>query len=267
MVGLQTAQDRIDLLVRGEMFASYRYGLEGLPGFTALYAPDYRPVTRPEGGLALWIGHGDVNGVAFLPQAEAGDGQIVPVTTTARRGSVTVGFQQKCEWRDPEGQVLLRDQRTVRALTGPGDGRILDIEARFTAPLSGPVEFGRTREGLIAVRAASALFAEGLGQVRNNLGDYGPEAVDGSGAAWCACVGVVQGMTVGFAWLDHPHNPWHPPTWHSRADGLLSPAPFGRHGLRLEPGESFTLRYRLHIHEGYVNAGWPDARLEDYVRE
>jgi hypothetical protein len=266
-VGLQTVQHRIDLLVRGERFASYRYGPEELPGFTALYAPGERPVTREDGGPAFWIGHEDVNGVSFSPWHEAGDGQIVPVETTARRGGLTVGFQQRCEWRNTEGHVLLKDRRTVRALPGPGDGRILDLELRLTAPLFSAVEFGRTRMGFVAARANGAMFAEGLGQVRNSRGDYGPEAVDGSGATWCACVAVVDGLTVGFAWLDHPANPWHPPSWRCSAEGVLSPVPLGGRSLQLEPGQSLTLRYRLHIHEGYVNAGWPDARLEDYAKE
>ena len=63
---LITAPDRMEFFIGGERVAAYRTGPEN-PGFTGIFAPEGRSVTRIEraDGLALWTGHGDVNGVSF----------------------------------------------------------------------------------------------------------------------------------------------------------------------------------------------------------
>jgi hypothetical protein len=268
-VSLLTTAERIEIFVRRERLATYCYGESVLSGFTTLYAADDRPVTQPGAvGPALWVAHGNINGVAFGESEENRPlGRIVVRDITARRGPLSVGFQQESDWRDPMGELLLTEVRTVRALPGPGLGRILDIDVRLRAPDQLPVTFGRSANSLVQIRAASGLFAVGTGQVRNSRGDYGPAAIHGRNAAWCACVGVVQGSTVGFALLEHPENPFFPSPWICRPDGVLSPTPFAWREERLPAGRAVQLRYRLHIYSGYVDQGWADARLADYAIE
>jgi hypothetical protein len=271
-VTLQTGPNRLDFLVRGERFATYRYGETRSPGFTALFAPGERAISSP--GEALWLAHGNVQGVAFrassasdAPQegTDSQVGQIISTEMLARRGRLSVGFRQTCDWITPGGQCLLTDTRTVRAGPGPGEGRILDMALRLTAPDDSPVTLGRTPEALLILRVASALCPAGGGQLRNSVGDYGPAAMQGRSAAWCAGVGVVQGATVGFALLDHPDNPWHPSPWHVQEDGTLSPSPFAWRAVELPAGGALLLRYRLHVYSGYVDAGWADARLAEFA--
>ena len=114
-VTLQTAPNRIEFLVYGQRFASYCYG-GALPGFVGLLAPEGRPLTQPDTttGLTLWIGHGDVNGIAFGAPEQSGVtseadgslnvGQILTTEMLARRGSQSVGFQQECAWTAPDKQ-------------------------------------------------------------------------------------------------------------------------------------------------------------------
>lgn len=271
-VTLQTGPNRLDFLVRGERFATYRYGETLSPGFTALFAPGGRAISAP--GAALWLAHGNVQGVAFptdyspdAPQAEADSqvGQIVSTEIVARRGRLSVGFRQSCDWIAPGGKLLLTDTRTFRAAPGPGEGRILDITLRLAAPEDSPATLGRTPDSLLILRVASALCPAGGGQLRNSLGDYGPAAMQGRSAAWCAGVGVVQGTTVGFALLDHPDNPWHPSPWRVQDDGTLSPSPFIWRSVELPAGGTLLLRYRLYIYSGYVDSGWADARLAEFA--
>ncbi|HZT42344.1 MAG TPA: DUF6807 family protein [Chthonomonadaceae bacterium] len=270
LVALQTGQGRLDFLVRGEQFTSYGYGDErAVPGFSELNAPGRRAVTREEepGGLALCLVHGNVEGVAFGVDGQGEPGRIVTLEMTARRGSQTVGFQQECAWIVPDGRRLLTEARTARVHPGPGEARILDLSFRLVASEEQAVSFGRTEESFLRVRAASSLFPSGGGQVRNSEGTYDADGIHGRSAAWVACVGVVQAETVGFAFLDHPDNPWHPPPWIAREDGTLSPSPFAWREMELAASRAIFLRYRLIVHRGYVDQGWADARLAEYVRE
>ena len=137
-VSLLTTADRVEFFVRGEPFATYRYREGDTPGFTALYAQGERAVTQPSpNGCALWLMHGNVNGVAYGVAGETGGppaGQIVTEDMTARRGALSVGFQHACAWLNKAGERALLDTRTVRVVPGPSEGTILDIEIRLQAP-------------------------------------------------------------------------------------------------------------------------------------
>ena len=137
----------------------------------------------------------------------------------------------------------------------------------FAAPGEGMVEFGRSDRALLCARIAPTLMPSGGGQLRNSSDEFGPDALNGRQASWCACNGVVLGETVGIAILDHPGNPWHPSPWLVRDDGLMSPSPFAWQGYTLRPERPLALRYRVLVHSGYVEAGWVQARLADWLRE
>ena len=292
---LITAPDRMEFFIGGERVAAYRTGPEN-PGFTGIFAPESRAVTRSEraDGLTLWTGHGDVNGVSFGVEAKSecdseepetdtalariapdlaafrekysqNIGRIVPVETTARRGSQSVGFQQTRRWLAPDDTLILHDVFTVRIFAGPAQGVIFDMSLELNAPEDSSATFGLSQESLLEMQAASAFFPMGAGQFRNSLGEYGLTELSGRGAAWLAGIGVVSGQTISFAWLDHPGNPNHPPAWIVKENGEVGPSPFGWQRLILEPNRSVAFRYRLLIHQGYVDQGWADARMTDYI--
>jgi hypothetical protein len=220
--------------------------------------------------VGLWLAHGSVNGVAFgLSHAEtsARDGRIVSAEFLARRGSQSVGFQQECAWIGPDGGTWLRDVRTARVQPGPCAGSLLDLTITLIAPDDRSVELEMVEAPFLAIRAARALFPAGGGTFRNSLGDYEVEAIHGRSAAWCGCIGVVQGETLGFVLLDHPQNLYSPTPWLAQENGLFSPSPFLRHPVEIAPSASLTFRYRLQTHRGYVDQGWATERLAEYAHD
>ena len=264
---LTTAPGRIEIYVHGERFASYETD-KSIPGFTALYATGLRAISQPAPptGHGLWIGHGRVNDIAF--DGGAGSGGCIKTTDLlVRRGPLTVGFQHECGWIAPGGRVLLNEVRTIRVANGPSAGALLDITLELMSPPGAAVVFGQDETGLLQARIAGPLLPSGGGQMRNSSDEFGPDGIDGRQAAWCACNGVVLGETVGLALLDHPGNPWHPPRWVCRADGVLSPSPFLAGDFQIDPGRALELRYRVVVHSGYVEAGWIRERLADWLRE
>jgi Methane oxygenase PmoA len=267
---LTTAPGRIDFYVWDERFASYE--IEGsVPGFTTLFASGMRPVTQPgtASGRGVWLAHGNVNGMAFGTDGNSDRpaGRIVTNDLTARRGSQSTGFLHECIWTAPDGECVLDDVRTIRVARGPSQGVLLDIGIRFTAQAANGVTFGQSADSLLIACIATPLLASGGGQQRNSNDEFGPAAMHGRQARWCACNGVVRGETVGFAFLDHPGNPWHPSPWLCREDGVMSPSPFPWRQHKLEHGRSLALRYRIVVHFGYVEAGWIQERMADWLRE
>ncbi|MBN1441446.1 MAG: PmoA family protein, partial [Planctomycetes bacterium] len=78
--------------------------------------------------------------------------------------------------------------------------------------------------------------------------------------------GLIGGKPVGVAICDHPDNLKHPSPWYVIRDdpmSYFSPAVlcYGPHTL--PAGQSFTLRYRVIIHEGR----WDSKRLEREYNE
>jgi len=270
-VALQTGPMGVEFLVRGERTAAYLPHAP-IPGFATLAVADGRNMLKADEvtGAGLWVAHGSVNGVAFgMTYAESSEnaGRIVSTEFVARRGSQSVGFRQECAWIGPGGSVWLRDVRTVRVHPGSSAGSLIDLTIMLVAPDTEEAILDAVEAPFLAIRAARPLFPGGGGQFRNSLGEYEVEAVNGRSAAWCGCVGVVQGETVGFVVLDHPHNPFSPTPWLASEEGLFSPSPFLRHRIALAPAESLSFRYRLQTHRGYVDQGWANARLAEFARE
>jgi hypothetical protein len=264
-VALQTGQNRLDFLVRGERFTSY-HPTAPIPGFGCLYGPGKRPLTAEAEGLSLWLGHGDVNGLVFGGMSDAGV-RIRSLDLTARRGAVTVGFKQICSWLDAHGEMVLRDERIARVMPGPSEGRILDLLIRLRAPVNVPVRFGISQQSFLQMRLAPELRSPGPGQLRNSADEFGAAEMHGAEATYCAATGVVAGETVGVVFLDHPENPAHPPRWVVHEDGVVSPSPFAWQPVTLLPGRILVMRYRILVHRGYVNKGWAEARLAEFARD
>lgn len=270
-VTLHAHQHRIDYLVGAERFASYLPSAP-MPGFSALFAPEYRPMTLPDSatGLSVWFEHSDINGTAFTADTtsvvEQPRGQIVTTDFIVRRASYSVGFQHMCDWIATNRKKVLTDVRTARVSHGPGEGRILDLRIDLKATASAPVVFGSCDHALLCLRLAGA-FTAAHSQIRNSEGQFGLEGIDGQSATWCGCIGVIKGETVGMVVLEHPANAGYPSVWSACPDGLISPSPFVRHAFTLAPGSVMTLQYRLLVHRGYVEHGWATARQNDYVRD
>ncbi len=263
---LQTVPGRVDFLVRGERFASWRHQPGMHNGFSAFTLQDERSLTSPApNGLAFWIGHPDVNGVncSGMPGA---NGTIAALRTEARRGIYSVGILQECAWISPAGETLLRDLRRFRVAAGNCEGAVLDVTLRLIPPQGKTVVFGSNPHDILQLQLAHALVHPELGQVRNRHGDSSGD-VHRKSSPWLAAAGVVQEETIGLAWLDHPQNPFYPTDWNFTSDGRLSPAPLLWAGMPGELRTPLTLRYRILAYMGYMETGWLEARYAEFLRE
>jgi hypothetical protein len=210
----------------------------------------------------LWFTHGDVNGFDFWadsgPAAKQGRvrlNKVAGVTSGDTEGSLHVLF----DWVDPEGRVLLTEDRTMTFRTGPGL-RILDFDATLNPKVK--VTFGDTKEGTFAIRLAESLKEDkgGTGRMVNASGAETEKNVWGKPSPWVDYAGETGGEKIGIAIFDNPANLKHPTYWHSRAYGLFAANPFGEHdffndkkrdgSVTLEPGQSQRFRYRVIIHAG-----------------
>jgi hypothetical protein len=65
-----------------------------------------------------------------------------------------------------------------------------------------------------------------------------------------------NGQLASVAVFDHPDNPRHPSWWQSRSHyPYLNPSFACKEDYTLPAGESLTLRYRILVHSGAVDAG------------
>ena len=204
----------------------------------------------------LWFTHGDVNGIDFWHGTDS-DGRIEVWDVAVDDDSVV---EIETVWRDAEGNDLLAGQRRMR-LGRIGAMRAIDLQITLQAKF-GPVRFGDTKEGSMAIRLAPQLRLEGLvatGQILNSAGDRNGKAW-GKKARWVDYSGTIEGQELGVTLLDHPDNPGSPCWWHARGYGLLAANPFGARAfaglprgsadLVLGEDESVTFRYRFLFHLG-----------------
>ncbi len=81
--------------------------------------------------------------------------------------------------------------------------------------------------------------------------------------------GLIDGQSVGVAFLDHPSNPRHPTPWYlirSPVTGYINAALLNDEPLTLESGKTLALRYRLVVHLGRWDAERLQAALADFQR-
>jgi len=288
--------DRINILFGERPFSAFYFEKDQpKPFLHPLRAPDGTPVTRfyPMEDVpgesqdhphhrGLWFSHGDVNGYDFWanePGGERGNkGRIIAREVEALEEEA--GIRGVFEWRTPEGRTLLTERRTMRFHAGPP--RMIDFDLRLTAEEK-PAVFGDTKEGTFALRVATPLEEphESAGDVRRTGriqsagGRTGEPAVWGTRSPWVDYSGVIDGKPLGVAIFDHPDNPRHPAYWHVRSYGLFAANIFGLHdfleepprdgSLRLEPGETLRLRYRVVIHEGRTGEARIGELYEEYA--
>lgn len=276
------SDDSIEVLADGKPLTTFYFGLDApKPYLDPIRAADGTVVSRrypmrdDVPGEAhdhphhrgIWMTHGDVNGVDFWANeavyAEKRDniGNVVlKGVHEARDGFIRADF----EWRDPDGEVLLTEDRLMRFAVDD-DNVILDFDVTLKAETK-EVKFGDTKEGMFAIRLHPTMREvtpdkqPGQGVIVNAEGLKGEKNAWGKASKWVDYSGPVDGRTYGVTIVDHPENPKHPTYWHVRAYGLFAANPFGEHdffndedrdgAVTLQPGESLRFRYRVIVHPG-----------------
>jgi hypothetical protein len=212
---------------------------------------------------SMWFTHGDVNGVSFWHEG-AGSGEIVHRQFVKVEGGKNGVIITRNDWVAPDGKRLCWDERTF-TFGADGPNRWIDMDITITAG-DEPVTFGDTKEGSGGVRVAGTMkvTAKSGGKIVNSEGQTDDEAW-GKPAAWCDYHGPVDGKVVGIAIMNHPNSFRFPTHWHVRTYGLFTANPFGiadfTRGPKgagnhtLQPGEAFTVNYRIYMHAGDEKEG------------
>jgi len=294
-------KEKISVEIDGKPFTDFYIGADtAKPYLHPLRTADGKVVTRGFPMIAdvpgeahdhphhrgLWFTHGDVNGYDFWANEESqkgagkGKGHVVlervdKVTTGKKSATLNASFA----WKIPSGEALLIETRKMTFYSEP-QMRTIDFDITLSPQVE--VTFGDTKEGMFAIRLASALeedqpkdipLPKRTGKMVNAANKSGEKNVWGKRAPWLDYSGQIDGATVGVAVLDHPSNPRTPTYWHTRGYGLLAANIFGVHdfegdksrdgSLTIRPGQPLRFRYRVIIHPGDVNqAGIRDIFTE-----
>jgi hypothetical protein len=136
----------------------------------------------------------------------------------------------------------------------PGGESWLELQTSLT-PVMDKLALPRTNFGFMGLRVAASLSAHyGGGRLTSSEKGVGEKAIFAKPARWMDYSGPIVGETwEGITWFDHPTNPRHPPSWHVRDDGWMSPAFCLRDDYTLERKRPLQLRYGLHLHSRAVD--------------
>ena len=222
---------------------------------------------------SFWFTHGDVNGIDFWGESEK-SGHILHREFLQVRGGQTALISTRNDWVDPAGETHCSDVRTL-TFGADQEHRWVDFDITITAARD--VKFGDTKEGSFGVRLAGTMKVDAKlgGKILNSEGQTDKGAW-GKAAKWVDYVGPVNEKTVGVAILNHPSSFRYPTHWHVRTYGLFAANPFGLHhfygdnsidgGHTMKKGESFSLHYRVLLHQGDTAAGKVAEAFAEYAK-
>jgi hypothetical protein len=268
---------RIDVLIAGKHFTSYRYE-------DTLTKPVLYPLRTPSGvvvnrsyPLAEVPGestdHPHHTGVFFTYDMVNDDGfwnnsttppqikhaKIKKMHPGAGKGTLSTIMH----WTGKSGDVLLEESRTMVFIAGPNEYAIdftMDLKA-----VNNKVVFGDTKEGMFAIRVAKWLKEKGgNGVYLSSDGDELARNIWGKQARWVTLQGEKDGQAIGIAIFHHPESVNYPTYWHARNYGLFSANPLGQYEfeenknpetakkryLTLETGDSARFRFLMLFYEG-----------------
>jgi hypothetical protein len=299
-VRLERHDDRIDVTIDGTPFTSYR--------FTDLTKPVLFPIIGPTGvGMtrqwplvkdvageahdhphheSLWFMHGKVNGHDFwashpeaVHAAHRQGPKIEQVAIRACESGPTGVLETDNRWVTADGDVVCTDTRRL-VFAGDDDVRTIDFTITIHAD-HGPVTFGDTKEGTMALRVHPSLQTKdghgsrgAAGRIVNSEGQS-DDAAWGQAARWVDYSGPIEGQAAGIALFDYPDNLRHPTHWHARDYGLVAANPFGLHDFTKAPagagdhvipaGGTLALRYLFVFHRGDAEAAKIEARWQRWA--
>jgi methane monooxygenase PmoA-like len=262
---------RVDVVVRGEPFASYLY-------LTSMPRPALFPILAPGGGTitagtgddplsaaraGFWFAHGDVNGIDFsrgdgaAPRNRIAHRRVVEAVSSDTHGQLTV----QTAWTAADGSILLVEDTSLTFRESDG-GRIVDRVTRLGA-VNGPVRLGGTALAQVGLQLAGGFRGADAIAGRPD-GGTGPAVASGVRATWLAVPGSIDGQAVTVALFDHAHNPGHPNWLRINGGNNLELAPAGEVAIAAQ--ESVTFRYRLAVTPRLLNPAELDALHRDFIR-
>jgi hypothetical protein len=277
---LHTPGSAVALAGSGTRDAFLRYVYSGAP------KPYIHPLCTPGGHLltcfephdhvwhrGLWFTVKFVNGDNFWEEREPfGTQETEPYPEVIAQLDGAVTIRSSLRWRRPDGEVALREERTI-TWRERVDSYAIDWETTLTATAEALLD--RTPYttwggyGGLTFRAT-----RGLDKTRFLTPDGERERMRGEFAPWCDVSGRIDGgadLSAGVCFLDHPSNPRHPTPFYGQppsANSLtLNAALLFHEPMRLAAGETLRLRYRVLLHDGIWNADRAASEFEEYALE
>jgi hypothetical protein len=168
-------------------------------------------------------------------------------------GPVYAALGAEAGWFHGE-QKVIQEAVWLRVFRAGEVGRAIDLELTLAAVGSPVTRGGRPGKGYgdLTLR-----FAPREGTVLHSSEGPEPQDADQRIARWAdlSAQFLNPARPAGAAIFNSPGNPTDPVGWTLRPYGILNPAWPGTGEVTLQPGQSVTLRYRLWIHRGNVEAG------------
>ena len=290
-LGAQVRFNSTDMTISigGQPFATFNRGIEaGKPFLAPLRSASGKIITRgfPMEMIpgesrdhlhhrGLWFSYDNVNGVRFWENDPSYTkprlGRIIVRDVSWMDGEGKGTLTSTMEWCDPEGNVLLVEERKMDVYDNP-TLRMMDFDITLTA--AADVTIGDTKEGAFAIRLAEN-FTERRGvTIVNAEGLTGMKQAWGKRSPWVDYAADVDGELIGVAIFDHPQNPHYPTYWHVRDYGLFSLNPFGQAAFdpdaddnitRLSKGETLHFIWRVLIHPGNASSGHVAKLYQEFV--
>jgi hypothetical protein len=207
----------------------------------------------------------------YLDEAFQGraPGRIVTLASKAAPRANGAVITQDIEWRGPnewaapDGRLLARETREI-AITPEAGMYVIDVASTLAA-VDWDFTLGPTRHAYFNVRAAESITVPNGGQVTDDRGRSGGEAITGADSRWVDFSGPVGGgAKAGLAVFpdprDHEDLSWFVADW-----GVVTVGPFRIKGRLVRQGESLTARYRVLVHDGDAKAADVAGRYAAYI--
>jgi hypothetical protein len=257
-VELIRGENKIDVMIAGELFTSYLYGdnmtkplLVPVRTPSGIEVNRRYPLIEIEGGsmdhehhVGVFFAVDKVNGVKFWNNTGLSP-QIRHVEITEVAADAGTGkLSTIANWVDDKKQILLEEKRTMLFITAEYEYAI-DLSIDLTAKCP-RVQFEDIEEGMLAIRVSDYLreskpeispqtgrplppeSLSGTGRYFSSNGDVTAKNVWGKRARWVVLQGIRQDKVVGVAILNHPASINYPTYWHVRNYGLFSANPLGQ---------------------------------------
>lgn len=293
-------ENQIDVLVKGKLITSYRYGKELLkPCLYPLLSPSGEEVTRGypfvhikgessdhphhTGAYFGYGSKGEVNGSNFW-YMEKVPPQIRHVEIKEMEGGQNKGkLSTISHWINQKDQPLLEERRTM-VFSVFEDEYIIDFTIHLAA-MDTTVTFQDTKEGMFAVRVSDWLAEDAKGTLYESTGEYmnaegerTEENIWGKRSSWVRLEGEKAGKTIGIAIYHNPSSTNYPTYWHARGYGCFAANPIGQYdfqkgnhidnpdsrSLELKSGEEGLFKFRMVIYEGKRTKAQLNRHFKDF---
>ena len=303
-VSFVKGDDKVDVLIDGELFTSYLFGDELLkPVLFPVRTPSGVVVTRSyplgekvEGEsedhphhVGVFFTYDGVNDEGFWNNSKNPLPKVRHAKFTEMKGGVGSGrLSMVMDWVGKDGRAVLREERTMIFRAGVGES-IVDFSMDLKA-VDAQVVFKDTKEGMFAIRTAPWLREdrgknwpegmEGTARYLSSASEEGAKAIWAKRAKWVRLEGEKDGKVCGVAILNHPTSVNYPTYWHARGYGLFSAGPLGQGyfqkarkvenpqwlNLTLEAGEKVHFGFRMIFYEGPRGKEQLDKSFAGYAK-